>query len=119
MFEVITLASGSEGNSTLVRNETASFLIDAGLSAKQLTARLLAVGLCPEQLSAILLTHEHGDHTSALKVMLTRHRAGILQFAHRPSPSGPRFGSWGLEVFSNRLAVLDWKLCDPAILSPP
>jgi phosphoribosyl 1,2-cyclic phosphodiesterase len=73
MFEVITLASGSEGNSTLVRNETAAFLIDAGLSAKQLTARLLTVGLTPEQLSGILLTHEHGDHTSALKVMLTRH----------------------------------------------
>ena len=71
MFEVITLASGSEGNSTLVRNETASFLIDAGLSAKQLTTRLLAVGLSPEQLSGILLTHEHGDHTSALRVMLS------------------------------------------------
>ena len=78
MFEVITLASGSEGNSTLVRNNTASFLIDAGLSAKQLTARLLAVGLCPEQLSGILLTHEHGDHTSALKVILTRHQVPIF-----------------------------------------
>ena len=44
MFEVITLASGSEGNATLVRNETATFLIDAGLSARQLTARLLADG---------------------------------------------------------------------------
>ena len=78
MFEVITLASGSEGNSTLVRNETASFLIDAGLSAKQLTTRLLAVGLSPEQLSGILLTHEHGDHTSALRVMLTRHQVPVF-----------------------------------------
>jgi phosphoribosyl 1,2-cyclic phosphodiesterase len=78
MFEVITLASGSEGNSTLVRNETASFLIDAGLSAKQLTARLLAIGLSPEQLSGILLTHEHGDHTSALKVMLTRYQLPVF-----------------------------------------
>ena len=78
MFEVITLASGSEGNSTLVRNETAAFLIDAGLSAKQLTARLLEAGLNPEQLSGILLTHEHGDHTSALKVMLTRHQLPVF-----------------------------------------
>jgi phosphoribosyl 1,2-cyclic phosphodiesterase len=78
MFEVITLASGSEGNSTLVRNETASFLIDAGLSAKQLTARLLAAGLSPEQLSGILLTHEHSDHTSALKVMLTHHQVPVF-----------------------------------------
>jgi phosphoribosyl 1,2-cyclic phosphodiesterase len=74
MFEVITLASGSEGNATLVRNETATFLIDAGLSARQLEARLLATGIASEHLSAILLTHEHGDHTSALKVLLTRHQ---------------------------------------------
>lgn len=72
MFEVITLASGSEGNATLVRNETTAFLVDAGLSAKQLTARLQATGLSPEQLSGVLLTHEHGDHTSALKVFLIR-----------------------------------------------
>jgi phosphoribosyl 1,2-cyclic phosphodiesterase len=78
MFEVITLASGSEGNSTLVRNETASFLIDAGLSAKQLTARLFAVGLCPEQLSGILLTHEHCDHTSALRVILMRRQVPVF-----------------------------------------
>ena len=44
MFEVITLASGSEGNATLVRNESAAFLVDAGLSARQLEARLLAMG---------------------------------------------------------------------------
>ena len=77
MFEVITLASGSEGNATLVRNETAAFLIDAGLSTKQLTARLLTVGLCPDQLSGVLLTHEHGDHSSALKVMLARHQLPV------------------------------------------
>jgi phosphoribosyl 1,2-cyclic phosphodiesterase len=78
MFEVITLASGSEGNSTLVRDDTAAFLIDAGLSAKQLTARLQGVGLLPEQLSGILLTHEHGDHTSALKVMLARDQLPVF-----------------------------------------
>lgn len=74
MFELITLASGSEGNATLVRNETATFLIDAGLSARQLEARLLATGTAAERLSGILLTHEHSDHSSALKVLLTRHQ---------------------------------------------
>ena len=42
------------------------------------------MGLCPEQLSGILLTHEHGDHTSALKVILIASpSADILQFPHR------------------------------------
>jgi phosphoribosyl 1,2-cyclic phosphodiesterase len=70
MFEVITLASGSEGNATLVRNETATFLIDA----RQLVTRLLATGSSAEQLSGIVVTHEHTDHTSALRVLLTRHQ---------------------------------------------
>jgi phosphoribosyl 1,2-cyclic phosphodiesterase len=78
MFEVITLASGSDGNAALVRNETAAFLVDAGLSARQLTARMQAVGTSPEQLSGILLTHEHGDHTSALRVLLMRHEVPVF-----------------------------------------
>ena len=72
MLEILTLASGSEGNATLVRGGGTAILIDAGLTAKQLTARLLAGGLAPEELSGILLTHEHADHTSALRVLLAR-----------------------------------------------
>jgi len=73
MFEVITLGSGSAGNATLVRSETSAFLVDAGLSAKQLTSRLQGCGLSVAQLSGILLTHEHGDHTRSLKVLLAQH----------------------------------------------
>lgn len=72
MFEVITLGSGSSGNAALVRSATTSFLVDAGLSARQLGTRLAAWGVAPESLSGIVLTHEHGDHTSALRVLLGR-----------------------------------------------
>ena len=119
MFEVITLASGSDGNATLVRNETATFLIDAGLSARQLTARLLATGTSPEQLSGILLTHEHGDHTSALKVLLMRHQLPVFcNSPHRPGPPRRRARARKLEAFSNRLGVLARKLRDPRVLCP-
>lgn len=70
MFEVITLASGSSGNATLLRDGTTTVLVDAGLSARQLTSRLAACGVQPTDLAGILLTHEHGDHTSALRVLL-------------------------------------------------
>ena len=43
-------------------------LLDAGLSAKQLDLRLRAVGIAPDSLDGILLTHEHGDHTRGLRV---------------------------------------------------
>ena len=73
MLEVITLGSGSSGNAALVRDGTTSILVDAGLSAKQLTARLAACGVTPDELAGILVTHEHGDHTSSLRVLLNRH----------------------------------------------
>ena len=99
MFEVITLASGSDGNATLVRNETATFLIDAGLSARQLTARLVETGTSPEQLSGILLTHEHGDHTSALKGLLMRHQLPVFcnpLTARALQDAGLVHGNWKL-----------------------
>lgn len=70
MFEVITLGSGSAGNATLVRGSEGCFLVDAGMSARQLNDRLAACGVPISQLSGILLTHEHGDHTRSLKVLL-------------------------------------------------
>lgn len=45
-------------------------LVDAGLSARQLSRRLGLLGIEPESLDGILLTHEHGDHVSGLRVFL-------------------------------------------------
>lgn len=77
MLEVTILASGSAGNSALVRSGGTSILLDAGLSAKQLGARLEACGVRPESLDAIVLTHEHGDHTAALRVLCGRHEIPV------------------------------------------
>jgi len=77
MFEVITLGSGSAGNSTLIRSGQSAFLVDAGLSARQLKARLEACGVAVETLAGVLLTHEHGDHTRSLKVLLGRHAVPV------------------------------------------
>lgn len=46
------------------------FLIDAGISAKQLVIRLRQVGIEPTQLNGVLLTHEHGDHVRGLRIFL-------------------------------------------------
>lgn len=108
MFEVTTLASGSEGNATLVRNEAAAILIDAGLSAKQLTARLVATGLVPERLSGILLTHEHSDHTSALKVLLARHQLPVFcnaLTARALQDAGLVHGNWKLFQTSSEFEI--------------
>lgn len=68
-MRVTALCSGSLGNSTLLESGATKILIDCGLNSKQLTARMAQVGVKPEELTSILLTHSHGDHTSALRVM--------------------------------------------------
>lgn len=69
------LASGSKGNSTVIEGTTGSLLIDAGLSARELLARMAAAGIDPEKINAILVTHEHGDHVKGLDV--TARKLGV------------------------------------------
>ncbi len=67
------LGSGSTGNSTIVECGTTRILIDAGLSARQLCVRLESLDIDPASISAILLTHEHGDHIRGLKSFLKKY----------------------------------------------
>jgi len=78
MLEITILASGSSGNSALVRTEAACFLVDAGLSTKELTLRLATCGVEPRDLCAILVTHEHGDHTKGLAQWSKKHATPIF-----------------------------------------
>ena len=64
MLTFTTLASGSGGNAALVSCGDTHLLLDAGISAKQITAGLAALGVAPRDLTAILITHEHSDHVS-------------------------------------------------------
>ena len=67
------LYSGSDGNAALLLSGEVAVLIDAGKNAKALCTALLEAGVAPERLSAIFLTHEHRDHTSALDVFLKKY----------------------------------------------
>lgn len=64
------LGSGSGGNAAVIDCNNVRILVDAGLSARQLQRRLLQVGIPPESINAILLTHEHGDHINGLRTFL-------------------------------------------------
>ncbi len=57
------LFSGSSGNAIYLSDGKTSILIDGGVSAKRMVHALTDLGVAPESLSAILVTHEHRDHT--------------------------------------------------------
>ncbi len=66
MFNFCSLYSGSSGNCLLVETSNTKILIDAGESAKKITSALSLTNVEPDQIDAILITHEHSDHVKGL-----------------------------------------------------
>ena len=69
-MKITVLGSGSTGNAILICTEKTKVLVDAGLSAKEILRRMASVGVDCGDLDAILITHEHSDHASGLRVLL-------------------------------------------------
>jgi phosphoribosyl 1,2-cyclic phosphodiesterase len=69
MVSVTVLASGSRGNCTVVSSSRTKILVDAGLSARETFRRMEMVGESAHSLSAILISHEHADHSAGLCVL--------------------------------------------------
>ncbi len=72
-MKVAVLGSGSSGNATLVQAGNTRVLIDAGFSARDLARRLSRVEVDPQDVDAIVITHDHGDHTKGMGVFARRH----------------------------------------------
>jgi phosphoribosyl 1,2-cyclic phosphodiesterase len=77
MMKVCVLGSGSEGNATLVFSDNGAILVDAGFSAKELEKRLRLVNFNPEDIDAILISHEHGDHIKGASVFARRYNTRV------------------------------------------
>jgi len=77
------LSSGSRGNSTLVRAGDTTVLVDAGLTAREMTARLDAARVSPLDVDHIAVTHGHLDHARSAGILAKRSRRGVLHCAER------------------------------------
>jgi len=77
-MRVTVLGSGSSGNATLVEAGGVRVLVDAGFSGKDLANRMSAAEVSPESLQAIVITHDHGDHTRGMGVLARRFGTPLL-----------------------------------------
>lgn len=81
-FRFASLGSGSKGNGTLVQwldsqGNKGALLIDCGFSAKEAVIRLERLGLTASDLSAVLVTHEHGDHIKGVAPLARRFKLPV------------------------------------------
>lgn len=83
MAKVCQLFSGSSGNSIYIGGRNGGILVDIGVSAKRCAAALRNIGVDPEGIRAVLVTHEHSDHVAGVRVFASRHKVPVLQHQQR------------------------------------
>ena len=92
-MRVWTLGSGSRGNAILLEDAGTRVLVDAGYPARMLAKRLATIAVAPESISAVVVTHEHGDHACGVRAAQARWgwhvfgSAGTLNGIRRLNPT--------------------------------
>ena len=77
MARFCPLFSGSSGNSIYIGNNDGGILVDTGMSAKKIGEALFNIGVAPESLNAVFVTHEHSDHIKGLRVFASKYHIKV------------------------------------------
>ena len=76
-FQVVMLASGSKGNAALISTDSQRFLVDVGISCRELVKRMQQVGASPEELDGVFVTHEHVDHVKGIVTFAKKYQVPL------------------------------------------
>lgn len=77
-MRVCNLASGSKGNCTYIESDTTRVLVDIGVTAKYVEDNLNELGVLPDSIDAILITHEHSDHIKGVSTFAKKYNVKIF-----------------------------------------
>ncbi len=77
-IKMCSLRSSSKGNATIVYSDTTKILVDCGISGKVLCDAMCQAGLPPEEIDAMLITHEHSDHTKGVGVVARKYNIPVF-----------------------------------------
>lgn len=76
-MQFASMGSGSKGNATLVESGKTLLMVDCGFSCKETERRMAVLGRTPGQLTAILVTHEHGDHVRGVATLARKYQLPV------------------------------------------
>lgn len=96
-FNVSILASGSTGNSLFIESKNKKILVDAGLSGKKITSLLAEIDRKPDDLDAILVTHEHRDHIHGVGVLARKYKIDVFANQKTWEAMDPMIGTVAVE----------------------
>lgn len=85
IFQTTVIASGSKGNCVLVQSANTAILVDAGVSMKRILEVMEGYEIAREKLAAVIVSHEHSDHTRSVGALARRLKIPIL--INRPTLS--------------------------------
>ncbi len=102
-MRVINLSSGSDGNITYIETEETKLLLDMGLSCQESLKRLDAIGIKPQDIDGIIVSHEHSDHVKGIDLFSSKFNIPV--YAHEQV--------WaGLDDKFKKVSVINRKIFD-------
>lgn len=76
-MKLVSLGSGSKGNATVIEVGDTRLLVDCGFGLKEVEARLKNKNVDPASISAVLITHEHGDHIKGVSMLANKYHLDV------------------------------------------